>query len=62
VGVVAAMKNLILDILLTSAVTGFCLWRWSMVLPRVMRAIQPVATAVFERRREMDELQEEPAR
>jgi len=56
------VKNLLLDILLTSAVTGFVIWRWSMVLPRVMRAIQPVATAVFERRREMDELQEEPAR
>ena len=56
------MKSLVLDILLTSAVTGFVIWRWSMVLPRVMRAIQPVATAVFERRRQMDELQEEPAR
>jgi hypothetical protein len=56
------MKSLILDILLTSAVTGFVIWRWSMVLPRVMQAIQPVATAVFERRRQMDELQEEPAR
>jgi len=56
------MKSLMLDILLTSAVTGFVIWRWSMVLPRVMRAIQPVATAVFERRRQMDELQEEPAR
>jgi hypothetical protein len=56
------MKSLLLDILLTSAVTGFVIWRWSMVLPRVMRAIQPVATAVFERRREMEALQEEPAR
>jgi hypothetical protein len=56
------MKSLILDILLTSAVTGFVIWRWSMVLPRVLRAVQPVATAVFERRRQMDELQEEPAR
>jgi hypothetical protein len=56
------MKNLMLDILLTSAVTGFVIWRWSALLPRVMRAIQPVATAVFERRRELDELQEEPAR
>jgi hypothetical protein len=56
------MKSLLLDILLTSAVTGFCLWRWSMVLPRVLRAVQPVAAAVFERRRQMDELQEEPAR
>ena len=55
------MKNLLLDILLTSAVTGFCLWRWSMVLPRVLRAVQPVATAVFERRRQMEALQEEPA-
>ena len=56
------MKNLLLDILLTSAVTGFVIWRWSMVLPRVLRAVQPVATAVFERRRELEELQEEPAR
>jgi hypothetical protein len=56
------VKNLLLDILLTSAVTGFVIWRWSMVLPRVLRAVQPVATAVFERRRELEELQEEPAR
>jgi len=56
------MKSLVLDILLTSAVTGFVIWRWSMLLPRVMRAIQPVATAVFERRREIEALQEEPAR
>ena len=56
------MKSLILDILLTSAVTGFVIWRWSTLLPRVMRAVQPVAAAVFERRREMDELQEEAAR
>jgi DNA repair photolyase len=56
------MKSLLLDILLTSAVTGFVIWRWSMLVPRVMRAVQPVASAVFERRREMDELQEEGAR
>jgi hypothetical protein len=56
------MKSLMLDILLTSAVTGFVLWRWSMLLPRVMRAVQPVAASVFERRREMEALQEEPAR
>ena len=56
------MKSLLLDIMLTSAVTGFVLWRWSMLVPRVMRAIQPVAASVMERRREMDELQEEPAR
>jgi len=56
------MKSLLLDIMLTSAVTGFCLWRWSVVLPRVMRAVQPVASAVFERRREMEALQEEPTR
>jgi hypothetical protein len=56
------MKSLLLDIMLTSAVTGFVIWRWSALLPRVMRAVQPVATAVFERRRQMDELQEEPAR
>lgn len=56
------MKSLLLEIMLTSAVTGFVLWRWSMLVPRVMRAIQPVAASVFERRREMNELQEEPAR
>jgi hypothetical protein len=56
------MKNLLLDILLTSAVTGFVLWRWSMLLPRVLRAVQPVASAVFERRRQIEALQEEPAR
>ena len=56
------MKSLLLEVMLTSAVTGFVLWRWSMLVPRVMRAVQPVATAVFDRRREMEELQEEPAR
>jgi hypothetical protein len=56
------MKSLMLDILLTSAVTGFVLWRWSTLLPRVMGAVQPVAAAVFERRREIEALQEEAAR
>ena len=56
------MKSLMLDIMLTSAVTGFVIWRWSSLLPRVMRAVQPVASAVWERRREMEALQEEPSR
>ena len=56
------MKSLMLDILLTSAVTGFVIWRWSSLIPRVMRAVQPVASAVFDRRREIEALQEEPAR
>ena len=56
------MKNLLLDIMLTSAVTGFVIWRWTSLLPRVLRAVQPVASAVFDRRREMDAIQEEPAR
>ena len=56
------MKSLMLDILLTSAVTGFVIWRWSALIPRVMRTVQPVASAVFERRREIEALQEEPAR
>ena len=56
------MKSLLLDIRLTSAVTGFVIWRWSALIPRVMRAVQPVAASIMERRREMEELQEEPAR
>jgi hypothetical protein len=56
------MKSLLLDILLTSAVTGFVVWRWSALVPRVMRAVQPVAAAVFDRRRAMEAIQEEPAR
>jgi hypothetical protein len=52
------MKNLLLEILVTSAVTGFVIWRWTALLPRVMRAVQPVAAAVWERRREIEELQE----
>jgi hypothetical protein len=56
------MKSLLLEILMTSAVTGFVIWRWTALLPRVLRAVQPVATAVFERRREIEALQEEPAR
>jgi hypothetical protein len=56
------MKSLLLDILLTSAVTGFILWRWALLLPRVMKAVQPVAAAAFERQREIDTLQDEPAR
>jgi hypothetical protein len=56
------MKSLLLEILMTSAVTGFVVWRWTALLPRVLRAVQPVASAVWERRREMESLQEEPAR
>ena len=56
------MKSLLLEILVTSAVTGFVIWRWTALLPRVMRAVQPVAAAVWDRRREMEALQEEPAR
>jgi len=56
------VKSLLLEILMTSAVTGFVIWRWTALLPRVLRAVQPVATAVFERRREIEALQEEPAR
>jgi hypothetical protein len=56
------MKSLLLEVMLTGAVTGFVVWRWTALLPRVMRAVQPVASAVFDRRREMDELQEEGAR
>jgi hypothetical protein len=56
------VKSLLLDILLTSAVTGFVIWRWSSLVPRVMRAVQPVAAMVIERRREMESIQEEPAR
>jgi hypothetical protein len=56
------MKSLLLEVMLTSAVTGFVIWRWSALVPRVMRAVQPVAEAVFDRRREMEATQEEPAR
>jgi uncharacterized protein (DUF2236 family) len=52
------VKSLLLDILLTSAVTGFVIWRWSSLVPRVMRAVQPVAAAVFDRRREIDAIEE----
>jgi len=52
------MKHLMLDILLTAGLTGFVLWRWSMLLPRVLRAVQPVASQVFEKQRELNELQE----
>ena len=56
------MKSLLLDILLTSAVTGFVAWRWAALIPRVLAAVQPVAASIMERRREIEELQEEPAR
>jgi hypothetical protein len=56
------VKNLLLEILLTTAVTGFVAWRWAALIPRVLAAVQPVAAAVFERRREMEELQEEVTR
>jgi hypothetical protein len=56
------MKNLLLEILLTTAVTGFVAWRWAALIPRVLAAVQPVAVNIMERRREIEELQEEPAR
>ena len=56
------MRSLLLEVMLTGAVTGFVVWRWTALLPRVMRAVQPVAAVVWERRREMEALQEEAAR
>ena len=52
------MKNLLLDIIVTSGVTAFLLWHWSHLLPRVIAAVQPVAAAVWLKRREIEELQE----
>jgi hypothetical protein len=49
------MKNLLLETLLTLGITGFCLWRWTVLLPRVVAAIQPVANLVLQRRRETEE-------
>ena len=58
------MKNLLLDILLTAGITGFVVWRWSIILPRVLRAVQPVATQAMQRQQELDatlELIDQPA-
>jgi len=52
------MKSLLLDLIVTSGVTAFVLWHWSSLLPRVFAAVQPVAAAVWQRRREIEELQE----
>lgn len=52
------MKNLLLDLIVTSGVTAFTLWHWSHLLPRVMAAVQPVAAAVWRQRREIEELQQ----
>ena len=59
------MKNLMLEIIMTLGITGFCLWRWTVLLPRVMRAIEPVANVVLQRRRDTEEaiqLIDNPAR
>jgi len=52
------VKSLLLDLIVTSGVTAVLVWHWSSLLPRVMAAVQPVAAAVWQRRREIDELQE----
>jgi hypothetical protein len=44
------MKNLLLDLIVTSGVTAFVLWHWPALLPRVMAAVQPVAAAVWRQR------------
>jgi len=52
------VKSLLLDLIVTSGVTAVLLWHWSALIPRVMAAVQPVAAAVWQRRREIDELEE----
>ena len=52
------MKNLLLDLLVTSGVTAALVWHWSSLLPRVLAAVRPVAQAVMERRRMYDEIEE----
>lgn len=50
------MKHLVLDLIVTSGVTAFLIWHWSQLIPRVMAAVQPVAAAAWQRRREIEEL------
>ena len=52
------MKSLLLDLIVTSGVTAVLLWHWASLIPRVMAAVQPVAAAVWQRRREIEELEE----
>ena len=53
------MKTLLLDVILTSGITALLVWHWSQLLPRVMAAVQPVAAAVWQKRREIEQLQEQ---
>ena len=52
------MKHLLLDLIVTSGITGFLIWHWSALIPRVLAAVQPVAAAVWRQRREIEELQD----
>jgi hypothetical protein len=52
----------ILEFLLCSTIGTYCLWRAASVLPRALAEAHSVVRMAAERRREIDELQEEPLR
>jgi hypothetical protein len=51
-------KLLLLELIVTSGLTAFLLWHWVQLIPRVLETFQPVVTAVWPRRREIEELHE----
>ena len=55
------MKHLI-ELLLCGTIGTYCLWRAASVLPRALAEAHAVVRMATERRREIDELQEEVLR
>ena len=55
------MKHLI-ELLVCSTIGTYCLWRAASVLPRALAEAHAVVRMATERRREIDELQEEVLR
>ena len=52
------MRNII-ELLICSTIGSYCLWRAAGVLPKAMAEAHAVVRMATERRREIDELQEE---
>jgi hypothetical protein len=52
------MKHLV-ELLICSTIGSYCLWRAASVLPRALAEAHAVVRMATERRREIEELQEE---
>lgn len=51
-----------LELLLCGTIGSYCLWRAASVLPRALAEAHALVSAVVERRRQIDAIQEEAAK